>query len=121
MRRTSAADAGAPRALRALLAFGADASMLDVGNSALTLDVLRVSVECVRLLLEACPELLESRIVARWSALHEASWVGEKEAVEVLMEMGAGVNARACYGRVPREVAKGGEEGEVEATWFLSF
>lgn len=58
------------------------------------------------------PRLLESRSIAGWNALHETAWADEKKAVDVLVELGADANARVCDGKVPIDVAKGGEKGD---------
>lgn len=61
----------------------------------------------VKDLLKTNPDLVNVRPAGRWSALHQASFGGDKEMASFLLEKGADPNAETRDGKTPFAVAKG--------------
>jgi hypothetical protein len=55
-----------------------------------------------------CPALVNVRPAMRWSALHQASYSGDVDAVRFLLNCNAAIDAQSAQGQTPLDVAKGG-------------
>jgi ankyrin len=113
-----AACSGGFESARSLLRLGASASATDAdGKTPLHKAAEKQNLECVNLLLENAPGILE--LQDRWeqTALHLAASVGDTDIVERLLAGHANIEARDSWGQTPLMVASAA--GQMEAVMSL--